>query len=116
MRPDPALYLGPLPVVTISFEISWVGSATIFVAETFMPFFRLFDIAGGDTPVGVLLAPQSAENAGLAAASVETHVDPEAFPVFERQGSAQWCRARSALRRVGQRVRSTGQLNTRENE
>jgi len=76
----------------------------------------LFDVAGGDTPVGVLLAPQSAENAGLATASVETHVDPEAFPVFERQGSAQWCRAAAHSDAAASAFGILVNANTRENE
>ena len=52
-RPDPALYLGPLPVITISFEISWVGSATIFVAEIFMPFLSSLTVAGLPSAVNV---------------------------------------------------------------
>ena len=46
-------YLGPFPVITISFEISEVGVATIFVAETFMPFLRSLTVAGLPSEVNV---------------------------------------------------------------
>ncbi len=50
---SPDRYLGPVPVIAISLEICAVGSATIFVAETLMPFRRSLTVAGLPSEVNV---------------------------------------------------------------